>query len=68
MVLVCGQSSVANQAAVHFLRREYAQVVRAVASVDRYCLLVKVSDIGVYSFHRSVLERDVSAEAFATVG
>jgi hypothetical protein len=68
VVLVCGQSSVANQAAVHFLRREYAQVVRSVSSTDQYCLVVKVSDIGVYSFHRSVLERDVSAEAFAAVG
>ncbi|MGY5100836.1 hypothetical protein [Streptomyces sp. 900105245] len=68
VVLVCGQSSVANQAAVHFLRREYAQVARSVASVDQYCLLVKVSHIDVYSFHRSVLERDVSAEAFTAVG
>ncbi|OKJ81143.1 hypothetical protein AMK32_24685 [Streptomyces sp. CB01883] len=68
VVLVCGQSSVANQAAVHFLRREYAQVARSVASVDQYCLLVKVSHIEVYSFHRSVLERDVSAEAFTAVG
>ena len=67
VVLVCGQSSVANQAAVHFLRREYAQVARSVASVDQYCLLVKVSHIDVYSFHRSVLERDVSAEAFTAV-
>ncbi|MER6260771.1 hypothetical protein ABT203_14505 [Streptomyces sp900105245] len=68
VVLVCGQSSVANQAAVHFLRREYARVARSVASVDQYCLLVKVSHIDVYSFHRSVLERDVSAEAFTAVG
>ncbi len=68
VVLVCGQSSVANQAAIHFLRREYAQVARSVASVDRYCLLVKVSHIDVYSFHRAGLERDVSAEAFETVG
>ncbi|MFD7437499.1 hypothetical protein [Streptomyces sp. NPDC059861] len=65
VVLVCGQSSVANQAAVHFLRREHAAVARTVASLDRYCLLVKVSDIGVYTFHRSVLERDISADAFA---
>ncbi|MEU5110736.1 hypothetical protein AB0G64_04460 [Streptomyces longwoodensis] len=67
VVVVCGQSSVANQAAVHFLRREHERVARAVASVDRYCLLVKVSHIDVYSFHRSVLERDVSAEAFAAI-
>ncbi|MFC8286110.1 hypothetical protein [Streptomyces cyaneofuscatus] len=65
VVLVCGQSSVANQAAVHFLRREYAEVARSVASLDQYCLLIKVSHIEVYAFHRSVLERDVSAEAFA---
>ncbi|WP_327342416.1 hypothetical protein [Streptomyces europaeiscabiei] len=68
VVLVCGQSAVANQAAVHFMRREYEQVARSVASLDQYCLLVKVSHIDVYSFHRSVLERDVSAEAFAVVG
>ncbi|WP_031063331.1 hypothetical protein [Streptomyces sp. NRRL F-5527] len=68
VLLVCGQSSVANQAAVHFLRREYAEVARSVASVERYCLLVKVSHIDVYAFHRSVLERDVSAEAFAAAG
>lgn len=65
VVLVCGQSSVANQAAVHFLRREYARVARVVASVDRYCLLIKVSHIDVYAFHRSELERDVSDLAFA---
>ncbi|MFC4506947.1 MULTISPECIES: hypothetical protein [Streptomyces] len=64
VVLVCGQSSVANQAAVHFLRREYAAVARSVASLDRYCLLVKVSNIDVYAFHQAVLERDVSAYAF----
>ncbi|MND08699.1 hypothetical protein D3C83_314970 [compost metagenome] len=58
----------ANQAAVHFLRREYARMAKSVASVDRYCLLVKVSHIDVYSFHRVGLERDVSAEAFETVG
>ncbi|MFE1441681.1 hypothetical protein [Streptomyces sp. NPDC058739] len=68
VLLVCGQSSVANQAAVHFLRREYARVATSVTSVDRYCLLVKVSHIDVYSFHRSELERDVSVEAFATAG
>ncbi|MFF0204857.1 hypothetical protein [Streptomyces sp. NPDC005017] len=68
VLLVCGQSSVANQAAVHFLRREYARVATSVTSLDRYCLLVKVSHIDVYSFHRSELARDVSVEAFATAG
>ncbi len=62
--LVCGQSSVANLSAIHFLRREYAQVAERLASAERFCLLVRVSDIGTYEHHRAVLERDVSAAAF----
>lgn len=64
VVLVCGQSSVANQAAIHFLRREHARVAAVLASVERYCLVVKVSYIGVYTFHQAVLEKDVSRAAF----
>ncbi|MDT3398948.1 hypothetical protein RKE29_20255 [Streptomyces sp. B1866] len=64
--LVCGQSSLGNQAAIHFLRREYAQVARTLASVDRYCVLIKVSGIATYEHHRAVLERDVSAAAFGS--
>jgi len=63
--LVCGQSSVANQAAIHFLRRDHAQVAEELASLERYCVLIKVSNIGTYTFHQAVLERDVSAAAFA---
>jgi hypothetical protein len=63
--LVCGQSSMANQAAIHYLRRSYARVAGSLASVDRYCVLIKVSHIGTYMFHQAVLEADVSAAAFA---
>ncbi|GHG98024.1 hypothetical protein GCM10018780_23930 [Streptomyces lanatus] len=62
--LVAGQTSVANLAAIHFLRREYARVARQLPSVERFCLLIKVSDIGTYEFHRASLERDVTAAAF----
>ncbi|WP_323379426.1 hypothetical protein [Streptomyces durbertensis] len=62
--LVAGQSSMANLAAIHFLRREYRQVARQLSSVERFCVLVKVSDIGTYAFHRATLERDVTAAAF----
>ncbi|GGU41816.1 hypothetical protein GCM10010211_01120 [Streptomyces albospinus] len=67
VVLVCGQSALANQAAIHFLRREYAQVAREIASEERYCLLIKISNIRTYEFHRAILERDVSAAAFTQV-
>ncbi|MFI6333510.1 hypothetical protein [Streptomyces sp. NPDC050535] len=64
VILVCGQSSVANQAAVQFLRRDYAQVAASVASVHRFCVLIRVGHIGTYLFHRASLEGDVSAAAF----
>ncbi|MGW0148708.1 hypothetical protein ACWDVU_24215 [Streptomyces sp. NPDC003333] len=62
--LVSGQSSVANLAAIHFLRREYARVAERLPSVERFCLLISVSDIGTYEFHRATLERDVTTAAF----
>ncbi|MBZ4320325.1 hypothetical protein [Streptomyces huiliensis] len=63
--LVCGQSSTANLAAIHYLRREYARVARRIATTDRFCLLIKVSAIATYAHHRATLERDVSAAAFS---
>ncbi|MEU1272588.1 hypothetical protein [Streptomyces sp. NPDC005799] len=62
--LVCGQSSTANLAAIHFLRREFAQVAGQISSIDRFCVLIRVSGIGTYEHHRAALERDVSAAAF----
>ncbi|MGP4012747.1 hypothetical protein [Streptomyces sp. 4N124] len=64
VVLVCGQSSLANQAAIHFLKRNHRQVADTIDSVDRYCLLIKVADIGTYGFQGASLERDVTGDAF----
>ncbi|MFE7853862.1 hypothetical protein [Streptomyces sp. NPDC057403] len=65
VVLFCGQSSVGNQAAIAFLRREYAQVMAAVPSVNRFCVLIRIGHIGTYLFHQAALEQDVSEAAFA---
>ncbi|MFI2203197.1 hypothetical protein ACH47Z_20915 [Streptomyces sp. NPDC020192] len=62
--LVSGQSSVANLAAIHFLRREYMQVAEVLSSLERFCVLIKVSGIGTYDFHRAELEREVTEAAF----
>ncbi|WP_323369504.1 hypothetical protein [Streptomyces alkaliterrae] len=62
--LVAGQTSVANLAAVHFLRREYRRVAGQLSSVERFCVLIKVSGIGTYEFHRATLEREVTTAAF----
>ncbi|WP_326759443.1 hypothetical protein OHB35_18615 [Streptomyces phaeochromogenes] len=62
--LVAGQTSVANLAAIHFLRREYAQVAKQLSSVERFCVLIKVSDIETYDHYRAELECEVTAAAF----
>ncbi|MBC3993886.1 hypothetical protein H8N00_34445 [Streptomyces sp. AC563] len=64
IILVCGQSAVANQAAIHFLRREYAQVAARLATVERYCVLIKVSGITTYDYHRAEFVGDVTGAAF----
>ncbi|WP_234048244.1 hypothetical protein [Streptomyces liliifuscus] len=62
--LVSGQTSVANLAAIHFLRRQYPHVAGRLSSLERFCVLIRVSGIGTYEFHRAALEREVSAAAF----
>ncbi|MET9223362.1 hypothetical protein ABZX65_32025 [Streptomyces sp. NPDC003300] len=64
VLLICGQTSAANQAAINFLRREYDRLGRALVSVDRYCIVIKASHLTTYGIHRAALERDVSATAF----
>ncbi|MFJ3305054.1 hypothetical protein ACIPSA_18405 [Streptomyces sp. NPDC086549] len=64
VLLVCGQSSVGNQAAVEFLRREYAKVAAAVQSAQRFCVLIRIGHIDTYLFHQASLEGDVSRAAF----
>jgi hypothetical protein len=64
--LVSGQTSVANLAAIHFLRREYAHVAKELSSVERFCIVIKVSGIDTYEFHRARLEREVTAAAFGS--
>ncbi|MBQ0950885.1 hypothetical protein KBZ75_22020 [Streptomyces sp. RK76] len=63
--LVCGQSSLANHAAVHFLKRAHGELARAVSSIDRFCIIVRVSSIATYGFQHTGLESDVTAAAFA---
>ncbi|MGW1562647.1 hypothetical protein ACWCQ1_40010 [Streptomyces sp. NPDC002144] len=63
--LVCGHTSLTNQAAIHFLKRNHREVAASLGTVDRFCVVIKVSDIATYGFQRASFERDVTAEAFA---
>ncbi len=63
--LICGQSSIGNQASVHFLKREYRNLGRSISSVEKFAILIKVSNMGTYGFHQASLERDVSSVVFS---
>lgn len=65
VVVICGQSSLANQAAIHHLTRNYREVAGRLASIERFCIVIKVSDIGTYGYQRAHFLRDVTPEAFA---
>lgn len=43
-------------------------MAREPASVERLCLLVRVSGIAAYAHHRAELARDVTADVFGTDG
>ncbi|MFG2133744.1 hypothetical protein ACGFNV_39115 [Streptomyces sp. NPDC048751] len=62
--LVCGQSSLANQAAIHYLKRNHREIAASLASTDRFCLLIKLDRISTYGFQGATFERDVTTEAF----
>nr|WP_202446680.1 hypothetical protein [Streptomyces sp. SID5468] len=63
--LIAGQTSMANLAAVHFLRREHARLAGRLSSAERFCALIKVSGVGTYAYHHAELEAEVTAAAFA---
>jgi hypothetical protein len=67
VILICGQSATANRAAIAFLKRAYRELMESVASVEQFCLVVKVAGIATYGHLGTSLERDESGAAFAGV-
>lgn len=64
--LICGQTPKANRAGVSFLRRNYADLTRSLASVDQFCLIIGISDVHVYGHELVDLVADVTDAAFAS--
>ncbi|MFC8371970.1 hypothetical protein ACFUIT_29105 [Streptomyces sp. NPDC057239] len=65
VVLLCGQSSQANHAAIHYLKRNYREIADRLATTERFCVVIKVLDIETYGYQRASFERDVTRDAFA---
>ncbi|GAA4228675.1 hypothetical protein GCM10022254_19250 [Actinomadura meridiana] len=62
--IICGHTSIANRAAVHFLQRRYRELASSVETTERFCLVIKVDGMETYGFQGATLERDVTRIAF----
>jgi hypothetical protein len=64
VILICGQSAIANRAAVHLLKRDYRQLARTLSRADRFCLILRVTAPDVYGHEMVEVAEDVSDTAF----
>jgi hypothetical protein len=66
VILICGQSSRANRAAIHYLTTSYDTSLRRSFGNDRpFCLILKIESPLVYGVKSVRLTNDVTATAFA---
>jgi hypothetical protein len=65
VMVVSGQTAITNRAAIHVLKRDYHQITKALASIDRFCIIIGVASTGTYGHQAAKLERDVTELAFA---
>jgi hypothetical protein len=65
VVLISGQSAIANRAAVHLLKRDYRQLSRTLSSAEEFCLILRVTAPDVYGHEMVEVAEDVSDIAFA---
>lgn len=64
VIVISGQTSIGNRAAIHFLKREYRNLSKTIASTDRFCIIVRVTSIGTYGHEAAELASDVTSVAF----
>jgi hypothetical protein len=64
VVLICGQSTIANLGAVNFLIRDHLKISKAISSISKFCIIIRVASIETYGYGASELASEVSAAAF----
>jgi hypothetical protein len=66
VMVICGQTAITNRAAVGFLKREYGNLSKVLASIDRFCIMVRVPATGTYGHEAAELASDISEVALVT--
>lgn len=56
VIIISGQTSIANGAAVNFLKREYLSLTKTLSSTDKFCIIVRAASINTYSTRQVSLQ------------
>ncbi|MFJ4092864.1 hypothetical protein ACIPYS_14880 [Kitasatospora sp. NPDC089913] len=64
VLMIMGQSAIANRAAVHLLKHDHKRLVREVESLDRFCLMLRVDAADTYGYQAVEVATDLSGSAF----
>ncbi|MDG5803801.1 hypothetical protein P9869_14185 [Streptomyces ossamyceticus] len=67
VVLISGQTSLANHAAVHYLMTSWRDLAARLDDTERFCVVLRIDSIRTYGFHGAAFARDVTASAFRAV-
>lgn len=65
VLLIYGQRSIDNRAAINFLKENYRLLSKTVDSIDQFCLVVRVTSPHAYGHQVAELAADVTLAAFA---
>ncbi|MDF3292712.1 hypothetical protein [Streptomyces silvisoli] len=64
VLMIMGQSALANRAAVHLLKRDYKHLCKEIESLNRFCLMLRVDSADTYGYQAVEVAADLSAVAF----
>lgn len=64
VILISGHRSINNRAAIHFLTREYRNLSKSVASIEQFCLVLRIDASDTYGHQATELVADVTTAAF----
>jgi hypothetical protein len=67
VVLICGQTSITNIAAIHLLKRDYRALGKTLTSTEQFCVVVRVTAPEVYGYEMADVAADVSDAAFGVL-
>ena len=65
VIVIGGQTAIMNRAAIHLLIRDYRQITKTLASIDRFCIIIRPEGTSTYGHHAASIERDATKIAFA---